>query len=151
MNYLSNLFKVLILICTLALININCKNKTSKITTPPTVESISGIYTITGAKLTSDGTEKDIYPGLNECQKNNTYGFNKDMVWYLGGVAKQDCTGPDESGTWALNGNILTVNSQQSGNYQYTIINFDGKVLVTESTADNNGKKETMLTTFTKK
>src|ERR1035437_10372850 len=64
-----------------------------------------------------------------DCQKNNTYGFNKDMVWYLGGVARQTCTGPDDSGTWSLNGNTLTINSQQSGAYQYTITDFNGSLM----------------------
>ena len=162
MKHILTFSKIILLFTFIALINTNCKpkTKTSNVNSPVpaenkkipvSVENISGVYTITGTKLISGGTEKDIYPGLDECQKNNTYGFNKDLVWYLGGVARQDCTGPDESGTWSLSGNTLTINSQQSGTYEYAILDFDGKILVTESTADNNGTQEKMITTFTKK
>lgn len=115
--------------------------------TTPTVESIAGIYTITDAKIKTGAGEKDVYDSFDECQKNNTYGFNKDMVWYLGGVAKQSCTGPDDSGTWALNGNTLTITSSKDGAYTYSILDFDGKNLVTSSDGGENG---TNILTFTK-
>lgn len=129
------------------------EKKTETNATQPTVSTgaISGIYTITDARIkTGDGAEVDVYDKMDSCQKHNTYGFNKDMVWYLGGVAGQSCTGPDESGTWLLNGNTLTINSKQSGNYSYTIKSFDGKELVVTSEADDNGIKSVYTTVFTK-
>jgi hypothetical protein len=50
-----------------------------------------------------------------------------------------------------LNCNTLTINSQQSGAYQYTITDFNGSVMVAESQSNNNGTPETLITTFTKK
>ena len=151
MLQLLNLSKVILLFFVCSVININCKSKSGKTNTPLTIENIAGVYTITDAKIKTGDTEKDVYSSFNDCQKNNTYGFNKDMVWYLGGVARQTCTGPDDSGTWSLNGNTLTINSRQSGAYQYTITDFNGSVMVAESQSDNNGTPETLITTFTKK
>jgi hypothetical protein len=66
---------------------------------------------------------------LDYCQTHNTYGFNKDGVWYLGGVANQSCQGPDESGS-----------------YKYTIRKMTGSTM--QMSMDADGKKA--LTTFKK-
>lgn len=113
-------------------------------------DDIVGIYTITDVKVKSGDNEQDIYEKMDYCQQHNTYGFNKDGVWYLGGVASQNCTGPDESGTWKLDGNQLTINSQQSGTFNYTIESFDGKNLEVSSEANDNGVTSTYTTVFTK-
>jgi hypothetical protein len=113
-------------------------------------EDIVGIYTISDVRYKADGEEHDVYDSLDYCQKHNTYGFNKGSVWYLGGVANQDCTGPDESGTWSLAGNQLTVNSQQSGQYSYHIVHFKNKVLEVSYDVTDNGKTVTYITDFAK-
>lgn len=112
---------------------------------------IIGIYTITAISAeTEDGNEEDLSGNLSECDKKNTYGFNKDGVWYLGGVATQTCTGPDESGTWKLSGDQLTINSQQSGVINYTIEDYDGKNLEVSTESEVNGTRRILYTTFTK-
>src|SRR5665811_2547387 len=83
MLQLLNLSKVILLFSFCSVININCKSKNGKTNTPLTIENIAGVYTITDAKIKTGDTEKDVYNSFNDCQKNNTYGFNKDMVCLL--------------------------------------------------------------------
>jgi hypothetical protein len=115
-----------------------------------TADDIVGIYTITAAKIRTGGTEQDVYDRMDYCQKHNTYGFNKDGVWYLGGVAGDSCTGPDESGSSSLQGDQLTIDSKQSGIYQYKILSLQNKVLQVSSDASQNGNQATYITSFTK-
>ncbi len=163
MKHLLKSLKLILLFSVLATINVNCKTKTHSTSNIPnssntsntsgtavTVDNIAGVYTITALKIKSSEGEKNMYDSLNECEKNASYGFNKDMVWYLGGVAKQDCTGPDDSGTWSLSGNELKIESKQSGGYQYKITDFNGRDMIVEAQANDNGTPMTLVTTFSK-
>jgi hypothetical protein len=140
----------LYLFAVLALFTIatSCKKDSSEPKTTP--QSIEGVYKITGLQAKAANTQKiDIYDQLNECQKNDTWGFQENGTFLFGGAATTSCQDGDYSGTWNLNGKSFTVTADQNTT-AYELENFDGHTLVLSTSGTLNSEPATYFVIFTK-
>ena len=140
----------LYLFAILALFAVATSCKKDHADTQPEPKNISGVYKITGLHAKGANTQKiDIYDQLNECQKNDTWGFQEDGTFLFGGAATGTCEDGDFSGSWSLNGKTFTVVSDQNTT-AYQLESFDGHALVLSTSGTLNGEPATYFVTYTK-
>lgn len=100
------------------------------------VATISGSYKVTAYryKQTPTSPEQDYYPVIfpDACDRDDIYTFNANGTYQLkdAGIV---CSPPDdETGTWSLLGNTMTIDGDQTG-----IESFDCKTLILFNTDIN--------------
>ena len=92
------------------------------------VTSVSGSYKITAMtyKETPASPEVDFFtPNFDPCQRDDTYTFNANGTYIRTDVALVCNPSGGENGTWALSGNAMTIDGDQTG-----IESFDCKSLI---------------------
>lgn len=101
------------------------KEVNEKLSTPITVNSLSGTYGLTALTWTYGGSAHNIYDSLDACEKDNLVKLNTDLtINYIdAGIAYV----PPENdiGIWSLVGDSLYFDTQSS-----KIQSFDGTILV---------------------
>ena len=121
---------------------LSCSKKDDN--TPPAItkENISGTYKITSVKV--NGAEF-IDQAFEPCQKDDLVKLEANgTVTYIDAGTKCSPAG-DDSGTWDLSGNTLTLDSETA-----TIQSFDGNNLVVSAEYDLAGSTVPAVITFAK-
>jgi hypothetical protein len=126
----------------LAFVIISCKKNNDQPKDPvPTVQNVSGSYTIAKITLKDNTTSQEQVQTYPDCKKDDELRFNLDMSFnYVdAGVICQ--TPGDWSGVWALtNSTTLSIDGSPS-----TIIKFDGTNLDLSSVYDDTHSLITYL------
>jgi len=106
-----------------------CKKEDHKNTCTTDVSSISGSYKITAYayKASASSPEQDYYNIIftEACEKDDILTFNSNGNWTLKDAGVVCSPSGDDSGTWSLSGNTLSVDGDPA-----TIESFDCKSLV---------------------
>ena len=125
---------------------VSCSKEGGSNSTAINVANISGTYKLTG--LTVQLTPlppQSILDSIPDCQRDDLIKLNHDMSLYLvdNGVT---CVPPaNDTSTWSLNGNTITIDTLTG-----TIQKYDGQFLIINSTIDFNGFPVVATETLTK-
>jgi hypothetical protein len=138
------------LFAVLAVFTIATSCKKDKPEPESTEENIAGVYKITGLQVQAGNSGKvDYFDRMNECQKNDTWGFQENGTFLFGGAATADCQDGDFSGTWNLNDKTLTITTDQAST-TYHLDSFNGHTMVLSTAATVNDEPGTFYFTYTK-
>lgn len=130
-------------------ISLSCSKKSSSSSTQITAANLQGSYKITDMKVSVNNQQADVFSQLSSCQKNDIYYLGANGIYSLGGSSDQSCTDPDDSGTWALSGNTLTITGQ-SGTQSFNVSSFSNNNLIVTYVSTYNSASANYTTTFTK-
>lgn len=119
-----------------------CSKKDDNNSTAITKQNIAGTYKITSVKVSD---VEFIDQAFELCQKDDLVKLDANgTVSYIDAGTKCNPAG-DDSGTWDLNGNTLTIDSETA-----TIESFTGSQLVISGTYDVAGSNVPAKVTFTR-
>jgi hypothetical protein len=123
--------KKIIFILSISAIIFSCKKtETPADTCTVSNATIVGTYTVTAIKYkaSSAAAEDDLFSGLADCEKDNTYELKTDGSVVVGDGA-EICGGPPPPGT-VTNWSLTNSNQTLLLDDEYTISSFDCKTLV---------------------
>lgn len=114
----------------------------------PTIQNLSGDYTITSMKVGSAGYTQEIFNELTEvCQRDDIYTLKSDKTYAVADAGtKCDPTG-DDSGDWDLSGTNQFIMDGEA----YTIKSFNGKDLTLSVSETISGVTSEYTVVYTKK
>lgn len=112
--------------------------------------AIAGVYTITDMQVTVNNQQTDIFAQMTPCARQDTYGFGADGTYHFGGSTNTGCSDPDDSGTWSLNDDIITISMQNAGTATMRIVQLSNKTMVVKYNGPYNGGSADFTTTLTR-